>query len=491
MEELTTVQDKAVSELRRNLGESLASIKKYEVPTEATTTSLEALQLLDQAQSLRARGKEEEAIPLLRRAVAVDPGFGMAWARLSAALGNLGQEAEKNTASSRAFELKDRVSDRERFYIVGRYYYDVTAQFDRASEVFTQWTSAYPRDSTPWGYLSMIRDDLGQYEAAADAAMTSMQLEPNSYFAYSQALVAQVDLGRLDEAKATIRDAIERKLDVPDTHAARYAIALHEGDRATADAELSLLSGQPAEAQARLWLAAFSAGRGQLQEARVQAERAARINEAFNLKNYAASARWDIALTEASFGCLQPARARARALADGQDDSDDALLAIAALGDATRLEKLIGSLKARRPLGTVANKLVIPLARAVLEVQRGKPETALDFLQSTLPYERSYLTFLAPPVYRGQAFLMTGRPARSGRRVPEGPRVPGYRGIRSVPPACAHRPRACPREGRRRGWQPSGLRGLLRALEGRRPRHSRSFRRRSARYQKLASAGRN
>ncbi len=141
VEELTEIQDKAVSDLRRGLGESLASIKKYEVPTEATTTSLEALQLFDQAQSLRARGKEEEAVPLLRRAVAIDPGFGMAWARLSAALGNLGQEAEKNTASSRAFELKDRVSDRERFYIVGRYYYDVTAQFDRAIEVFTQWTS--------------------------------------------------------------------------------------------------------------------------------------------------------------------------------------------------------------------------------------------------------------------------------------------------------------------------------------------------------------
>ncbi len=259
--------------------------------------------------------------------------------------------------------------------------------------------------------------------------MTSMQLEPNSYFAYGQALVAQVDLGRLDEAKATIRDAIEHKLDVPDTHAARYAIALHEGDRATADAELSLLSGQPAEAQARLWLAAFSAGRGQLQEARVQAERAARINEAFNLKNYAAGARWDIALTEASFGCLQQARARARALADGQDDSDDALLAIAALGDATRLEKLIGSLKARRPLGTVANKLVIPLARGVLEVQRGKPETALDFLQSTLPYERSYLTFLAPPFYRGQAFLMTGRPAEAAvefQKVLESPVIAAF-----------------------------------------------------------------
>jgi tetratricopeptide (TPR) repeat protein len=410
LEDLTKAQDKAVSELRKSLGESLASITKHEVPTQATTTSLEALQLLDQAQSLRARGKEEEAIPLLRRAVAVDPGFGMAWARLSAALSNVGRMSEMNAAASRAFELKDRVSDRERFYIIGRYFYDVTGQFDEATEVFTQWTSMYPRDSTPWGYLSLIRGVLGDYEGAVDAARTSRQLEPNSYFSHNQLLVAQVELGRLDDAKATISNAIEHKLDVAELHAARSAIAMFEGDRATADAEITLTSGKSAEWNARVWQAGFSASHGQLREARVQIERAVRVAESFKVRDWAAGARWSLARVEAAFGNLQEVRARVENLVDGQEEPD-AMIAIAALGDATRLEKLAGSQRASRPLGTIANQLVIPLARAVLEIQRGKPETALDHLRLTLPYERSYLTSLAPQYYRGQALLMTGRPA--------------------------------------------------------------------------------
>ena len=412
VEELTRIQDKAVSDLRRGLGESLASIKKYEVPTEATTASIEALQLLDQAQALRARGKEKEAIPLLQRAVAIDPGFGLAWARLSAALTNVGQAAEGNAAASRAFELKDRVSDRERFYILGRYYGNVTQELDRAIEVYTQWTNAYPRDSAPWTNVSLVHSDLGEYEKAADEARTSVQLEPNGYWHYGASVLAQFFVGRVDEAKAITREAVERKLDTQDLHFGRYAIAVYEGDRATADAELSLVGGKPAEWQYPLWLAQFSASRGRLREARPLYERARRIAESFGLKDYAATGGWGRALVEAAFGNLREARARAAALADGPGELE-ALLTHAALGNVALLEKLAGSLKARDPQGTLTNELFIPLARAALEVQRGKPESALDFLRSTVPYERSYLAFMAPPFYRGQALLMAGRPAEA------------------------------------------------------------------------------
>jgi serine/threonine protein kinase/Flp pilus assembly protein TadD len=412
VEDLTKSQDRAVSDLRHGLGESLASITKYEVPTEATTTSLEALQLLDQAQSLRARGKEEEAIPLLRRAVAIDPGFGLAWARLSAALGNISQTGEGDAAARRAFELKDRVSDRERFYIVGRYYSSVTRQLDRAVEVFGEWTNAYPRDSTPWNYLAIIHSTVGDYEKAIDESRTAIEVGSAGYWDYGQLAYAQFLGGRLDEAKATIRESVERKVDAPVMHWGRYTIAVFESDRETADAEFQIVRGKEEEGLCLLSLAEFSASRGRLHEAQEQFERARRRAEALGFNDDAALAAWEHALVEAAYGNLREARASAAALNE-TEDQPAASITHAVLGDGAQLERLIGIHNERHHEDTLAHELVLPLARAALELQRGKPESALDLLRSTEPYERSWLTSMAPPYYRGQALLMMGRPSEA------------------------------------------------------------------------------
>ncbi len=412
VEDLTKSQDRAVSELRRKLGESLASIKKYEVPTEATTASLEALQLLDQAQSLRAQGKEAEAIPLLRRAVDIDPGFGLAWARLSAALGNTGQIAESESAGIRAFELKDHVSDRERFYIVGRYYDGITRQADRAIEVFTEWTSAYPRDAVPWNYLALIHADLGDYAKSAEEARTEIQLDPNGYWHYVTLTQALFLSGRLDEAKATFHQSVERKLDAPTMHLGRFLIAIFEGDRQTADSELALVRGTEEEGLCLVWQGVSTACRGRLREGREQLERAQRLAESLGFKDDAGAAAWDGALVEAVFGKLREARARAAALEDAPDGPAP-LAALATLGDSARLEKLIALRKTRYPQDAFANRLLIPLARAALELQRGTPENVLNLLPPSLPYQRSFHTGMAPASYRGQALLMAGRPAEA------------------------------------------------------------------------------
>lgn len=427
VEELTRVQDRAVSALRRDLGETLASIQRHEVPTEATTTSLEALQLLDQAEFLRARGKEEEAIPLLRRAVEIDPSFALAWGRLSAALTNVGRDAEGNEAASRAFELKDRVSDRERFYILGRYYGHVTRELDRACEVYTEWTNAYPRDAAAWNNLSLFHSELGEYEKAADEARTALQLAPGDYWHYPALVLPQIFRGELDEAKSTIREAIAHKAESENTHYGRFAIALLEDDRATADAELALVAAKPGESRYRLLEAQISARRGRFREARDLFERAGRISSSFGLHAEAATAGWERALVEASFGQIQAARAQVQNLPDAPG-LPAALLTLAMLNDGSRLEKLAGIWQSRAPLGTVANRLAIPLARAVLAIQRGRPADALDLLRSTAPYERSYLTSMAPPYYRGQALLTVGRPVEAAaefRKVLELPVAAG------------------------------------------------------------------
>jgi tetratricopeptide (TPR) repeat protein len=412
VEELTKSQDKAVSELRGGLGESLGSIKKYDVPTEATTASLEALQLLDRAESIRSRGNEAEAVPILQRAVTIDPSFGLAWARLSAALGNSGKTTEGHAAASRAFELKDRVSDRERFYIVGRYYRLVTRQRDQALAVFREWATAYPRDDTPWNHLSIMHAAGGDYEQAVGEARNAVQLEPTWYSHYVYLAWLQLVLGQPGEAEATLRAGIEHQLDAPMIHFARYVIAISEGDPAAADAELGLVRGKPEEGYCHLWLAEFNASRGRLREAREQFERARRNAELFGLKDDTAAAGWELARVEAAFGNLREARARAAALEDAPDEPA-AVLTCAMLGDGARLEKMTGIQKASYPQDKLMNELITPVARAALEIQRGKPEKALNFLSAALPYQRSSLTAMAPPYYRGQALLITGRPAEA------------------------------------------------------------------------------
>ncbi len=124
------------------------------MPTEATTASLEALRLVDQAEALRLRGREVEAIPLLRSAVRVDSAFGLGWGKLSAALSNQGDIAGMMDASRRAYESRDGVSNRERLYIVGRYHLEVTGELFKAVDDFTEWRAAYPRDVAPVTYLS-------------------------------------------------------------------------------------------------------------------------------------------------------------------------------------------------------------------------------------------------------------------------------------------------------------------------------------------------
>ena len=201
----------AGSSLRKKLGESLASVQKYDKPlSEATTSSLEALKAFSLGDVKHQMFDELPALPLYQRAVELDPNFAMAYARLGTVYSNLGQSelAEKNR--EKAFELRDRASEHEKLYIMSHYYVD-SGQLEKGITALELYKQTYPRDSTPYNNLAVVYIMMGQYENALDNARRSVQLDPDSASGYSNVAFAYAGLNRLDEAKATLNQALQRK----------------------------------------------------------------------------------------------------------------------------------------------------------------------------------------------------------------------------------------------------------------------------------------
>ncbi|MGH9862633.1 MAG: protein kinase domain-containing protein, partial [Candidatus Acidiferrales bacterium] len=210
-EEVLKALSKAAGSLRGKLGESLASVEKFDTPIEAaTTSSLEALKAFSLGGAERAQGRELEAIPFFKRAIELDPNFAMAYARLGTIYGNIGEFELSRQNKSQAFERRDRVSEPERLYISAHYYNSVTGEIEKAREIYELWTRTYPRDTVPYTNLSVIYSDLGQYEKQLEAAQKAKELDPNSPFAYANLAGAYMALNRYAEAKAIQEEKLGR-----------------------------------------------------------------------------------------------------------------------------------------------------------------------------------------------------------------------------------------------------------------------------------------
>ena len=230
----------AGSKLRRKLGESLTSVQKYDKPlSEATTSSLEALKALSLGDAKHQIGEEFGALPLYQRAVELDPNFAMAYARLGTVYNNLGQSEMSEQNRKRAFELRERASEHEKLYITSHYYAD-SGQLDKGITALELYKQTYPRDMIPSNNLSAIYNSLGQFENALDNARQAVQLDPNNATGYSNLAQAYAGLNRLDEAKATLNQALQRKLDSPGLHLQLAGVALGQSDMATAEREMEL-----------------------------------------------------------------------------------------------------------------------------------------------------------------------------------------------------------------------------------------------------------
>jgi tetratricopeptide (TPR) repeat protein len=298
--------DKAATSLRAKLGESLSSVQKYDAPVEqATTPSLEALK----AYSEGRKARDAAALPLLKRAIELDPNFAVAYTSLGISYSNLGENGLASENLQKAYDLRERATELEKYRISAAYYGFATGELEKSDQIYEQWAQAYPRDSIPPGNLAVDLISLGQYEKAVAETLESIRLDPDSVTGYGNLVGIYAALNRLDEAKSTYEQALARKLEGRTLHVNRYGVAFLEGDTSEIQRQLAWAAGKPGVED--LLLSAHSdteAYAGRLEKARELSRQAADVAKRNDQKETAAVWLLNAALREAEVGNTPQAR---------------------------------------------------------------------------------------------------------------------------------------------------------------------------------------
>jgi len=427
--------DRAASSLRRKLGESLGSVQKFATPLqEATTSSLEALEAFSLGQVEHRKLAEDKAMPHLKRSIELDPNFAMAYATLGVVYGNLSEREQASDCLKKAFDLKERASEREKLYISAHYYEVVTGQIDKAIEVYEAWKEAYPRDTTPHDNVALRYSLIGQYEKALTNASEAMRLDAKDRFAYQNVANAYEKLDRYDEAKAIAEQSIAQSADTEDVHAVLYQIAFIRGDAAGMQREIAWATGKPEEPYGLFLTAQAEYALGKVQRGHETFTRALNLLERQGLKEAAANGRAGEIVLEASLGNIQEAHQKATEALTSPVDRDVKMSiasALALCGDTNRAQKLIDELAKDSPLDTLLNNVSLPVARAIIELQHNNPTRAISLLEAASPYD---LADYGPLYVRGEAF----RSAHEGAKAAaEYQKILDHRGIDPLSPVYA------------------------------------------------------
>jgi len=400
----------AGSSLRKKLGESLASVQKYDKPlSEATTSSLEALKALSLGDAKHQMFNELAALPLYQRAVELDPNFAMAYARLGTVYNNLGQTELSEKNREKAFELRDRASEHEKLYIMSHYYVD-SGQLEKGITALDLYKQTYPRDPVPYNNLAVVYNQMGQYENALDNARQAVQLDPDGASGYSNVGFAYAGLNRLDEAKATFNQALQRKADVAVSHSALASVAWLQGDKNAVEHELDAMKDDPqADYLVSGFRSAAAASAGQVKAGRLFGQKQREAAQRFGFKEAVANEYSQEAFAEAIF--LNKARAledvaEALKLSQSPNVVLNCAIALAAAGEDARATKLADEVAQKRPFDTLVQFVEVPLVKAQIELNHGNPGEAIDLLDSALVYARASSWVL---YVRGNAFLKAGR----------------------------------------------------------------------------------
>jgi len=411
-EQVLTALGEATAALRQRLGESLASLERFDVPLpRATTPSLEALHAyalaLDQGRVL----PRVEAIPHLKRAIELDPNFAMAQALLSGVYANTGYFSEAPAFSRRAFQLRDRVSERERFFISWRYFIDAAQAWDRALELARSWTTTYPREAFAFNSLGLALAAFGDHEEAVEAFTEAIRLDFRFVPPHGNMIGSLIALDRFAEAGTLLEQAAERRLTVVTQRRMAYTVAFVGGDRAAMARELDLVRGTPDEMWASIWEARTEASAG----------RAARAHELFRRGAGAARSRSLMALvgqwtTEAAetlaiAGQCQDAVREVRAGIEASRDNftlERASRTLALCGDPAAAVQLTSELERRFPEATLTVRVQLPVTAAAMALRRRGAGAALERLDPVRPYDLAPSAEFWPPYLRGQAYLALG-----------------------------------------------------------------------------------
>jgi hypothetical protein len=432
---------------RKRVGESLTTIQEHNTPlAEATTSSLEALEAYSAGWKLHTTSGAMTALPLVKRAVEIDPNFALAHATLGRQYADLDESDLSAASTTKAWQLKDRTSDREKFFIAATYEILATGNLEQARQICEAWAHTYPREALPHVMLSGNPNKAaGRYEQAAAEARKAIEFDPDFAMAYFNLGVNNVYLNRPEEAENAIRRAVGRGLDIDEFSMLQHDIAFLKGDPAGMEREASRARERSG---AEAWISnkeAFAlAYSGHLQQARILSQRA--VDQAMQESQPERAGLWEAgeSLREAFFEQAPEAKKRAAAalkLSNDRETKYGAALAFAVSGDSSRAQTLADDLEGRFPEDTVVRFSYLPVLQARIALNRGDSARAIEILQAATPYElgasRGLFGALYPIYMRGEAHLA----AHQGQgAATEFQRILDHRGIVGSDPigALAH-----------------------------------------------------
>jgi eukaryotic-like serine/threonine-protein kinase len=402
---------KAAASLRTKLGESLASVQKFDVPVEATTPSLEALKAYSMGITTSRTKGDAEAIPFMKRAIELDPNFAIAYCAIAVAYANLGRANLASDNARKAYDLRDRVSERERYRISAFYFQYVTGEVEKATEAYELWAKSYPRDMVPHANLGNIYSSLGHYDKAIAETEVGQRLEP-TIIAYGNLAGLYVNVNRQKDARQTIQEAQQKAFDGLTIRSDLYSLAFLSGDAAEMERQVQWAAGRPGEEDQMLNTHADTqAYFGRLEKARDLARRA--TDSAVRSDAKETGAQWLAfqGLREVELGNVEAARqavARALALAPGRDVRVVAALALARTGETSQARTIFEALQKSEPTNTFLKVYWFPVIEASIAMARQAPEEAIVALEPSLPYELGGPPpgiSMYPPYIRGLAYL--------------------------------------------------------------------------------------
>jgi len=411
----------ATSKLRGELGETLATVQKFDVPlAQATTSSLEALKAYSLGEKAYREKGQAAALPYHQRAIEVDPNFAMGYWAVGYDYHTLGELGRASEYFNKAFQLREHASKREKLEITADYYQDVTGELDKAAQTYQEEIESYPREVAAYDNLGSVYSAQGQYEKAAEITRQGLRLAPDSVTWYGHLANFAFALQRFDELRQIGREAQARKLDDWVLHLNLYALAFLGSDSEAMAEQQQWYAGKPEYENFGLALASDTeAYGGHLAKARELIKRAVDSAIRADSKESGAISQAIAAQREAAFG--NPAEAR-RLAAEGlklvpasQGVEVEAALAFAMAGDTARAESLAQDLGKRFPLDTQMQSLWLPAIQAQLALDKKNPASALTVLQAASPIELGEIAFVAnlsclyPTYVRGEAYLAAGQ----------------------------------------------------------------------------------